>query len=153
MGSKTRNRKPKRESDPAKKSVPAEASGSWKKKKPVWRFSKFDSSHPKWGSSQVNYEELEAKLVSFEKMTWQEIDSASGGRSNGTNNHFLPIGEIDSDAQVRFAELHLEEFADNLYSLRVDGKHRLIGILTEGIFEFLWNDPDHEVCRSNKKHT
>lgn len=153
MGSKAKNRKPKRESDPAKKSVPAEASGSWKKKKPVWRFGKFDSSHPKWGSSRVDYEELETKLVSFENMTWQEIDSASGGRSNGTNNHFLPIEEIAPDAQVRFAELHLEEFSDNLYSLRINGKHRLIGILSEGIFEFLWNDPDHEVCRSNKKHT
>ena len=154
VGSKAKKKRPETEEGVKKgKSVSPKNSDSWKGKCPVWRFSKFDSSHPKWGSSQVNYEELEEKLISFEKMTWQEIDSASGGKSSGTNNHFLPIEEIESEAQVRLNELHFEEFSDNLYSLRINGKHRLIGILSDGIFEFLWNDPDHEVCRSRKKHT
>lgn len=154
MGFKANKKQPKIGHNPGKeKLVSPKNSDSWKMKQPVWRFSKFDSAHPKWGSSRVNYREIKDKLISFEKMTWQEIDSASGGRSNGTNNHFLPIDEIEPDAQARLYELHLEEFSDNIYSLRINGKHRLIGILTEGVFEFLWNDPDHEICKSNKKHT
>ena len=38
--------------------------------------------------------ELLKQLQSLERMTWQEILSASGGRTYGTNSHFIPIDDI-----------------------------------------------------------
>lgn len=48
------------------------------------------------------------KLISYEGMTWGEIQSASGGKSagNGTNNHFEYIVEMSKEAQKRAKELY-----------------------------------------------
>lgn len=83
------------------------------------------------------------KLSSYEGMTWAEIQSASGGKTKGTNNHFAYISKLDKEAQKRAMELHLD--VDELFSLRLTGTLRLYGILENGIFSIIWYDQNHEI--------
>lgn len=141
----TGNKKPKTDN--------SNAAEKWKNKNPVWRFHRFDGQHEKWGIENFNFPSILGQLASFERMNWQEIENVSGGRSSGTNHHFLPAARLDKKAVKRLQELKLTEFSDNIFSLRLNGKHRLIGILMNGTFDILWNDYDHEVCPSQKRNT
>lgn len=122
----------------------------YKKKFPVWRFNKYDKEHQKWCLHNKDfYSELMSKLIAFESMTWHQIEAASGGRSNGTNNHFILVSDLVKEAQKRLEELHL--YYDELFSLRLSGKERLFGILEDGVYHILWYDANHEICPSKKK--
>lgn len=130
---------------------------SYKKTKPVWSFDFADFEHEKWNilhSDFINKNQNKSifkSLKDFEGMTWQEIDSSSGGRAKGTNNHFIKFDQMIKDAQTRAIELNLFELCDSLYSLRLSGKQRLFGILYDGIFHIVWYDCEHEICPSGKK--
>lgn len=115
------------------------------KKHPVWAFQHCDLEHERWSLLNCNtfYEDIMDKLSSYERMTWAEIQSASGGKKKGTNNHFAYISKLDKEAQKRAMELHLD--VDELFSLRLTGTLRLYGILENGIFSIIWYDPNHEI--------
>lgn len=125
---------------------------SFLSKNPSWRFSQCDTSHEKW---KISANEIDTyifdKLQSFEKMTWSDVISASGGKSVGTNNHYIKVEHLSNEAQNRLEELKI--FEDDLFSLRLNNTIRLFGILEDGVFRVLWRDYNHEVCKSNKKHT
>jgi hypothetical protein len=88
-------------------------------------------------------------MQNFETMTWHEILKASGGRSNGNNNHEIPISDLCSDARKRLEELNLDD-TDSIFSLRLAGKQRIFGIKEKRVLKIIWFDPDHSVCPSNK---
>ena len=89
------------------------------------------------------------KLRDFETMTWAQIKRAAGGRRYGTNHHSLSIADdLGDGATVRARELRLG--VDELFSLRLTGKRRLIGIRSGRHFKVLWYDPEHEVAKRNK---
>ena len=115
------------------------------RKHPSWAFSLCDEEHPRWALCRVPnvYQEVVRKLQSFEGMTWAEIQSASGGRSHGTNSHFEPLSSLTKEARDRAAQIHLEE--DLIFSLRLDGKTRLFGTIEDGVFYIIWHDPSHEI--------
>ena len=54
---------------------------SYKQSKPVWSFDLADFDHDQWSLLNTDFIEKEIfkTLKAFEGMTWQEIDSASGG--------------------------------------------------------------------------
>ena len=137
----------------AKKLVHVEEPEAFLKKYPVWAFKHCDMENEKWSikKSTSFFNDILAKLISYEGMTWSEIQSASGGKSagNGTNNHFEYIAEMSKEAQKRARELRLD--VDQLFSLRLSGKERLYGILNNGIFSILWYDSKHEIYPSAKK--
>ena len=83
-------------------------------------------------------------MKAFEGMTWQEIDSASGGKKKGTNNHFIPFEDMIKDAQKRAENLNLLQH-ESLYSLRIKGAIRLFGVLNNGIYHIVWYDSDHAI--------
>lgn len=64
-----------------------------------------------------------------------------------------PAQTLSRAAVERLTDLHLEEFVDNLYSLRLNNTHRIIGIRDRQVFQILWWDPDHKVCPSAPKNT
>ena len=107
------------------------------KKHPVWAFQRCDLEHERWSllNCDTFYEDIMDKLSSYEGMTWAEIQSASGGKTKGTNNHFAYISKLDKEAQKRAMELHLD--VDELFSLRLTGTLRLYGILENGIFSIM----------------
>lgn len=81
-------------------------------------------------------------------MTWGALLTQSGGRKHGTNSHHIPMHKLIKEAQGRATELGIYE--DELLSLRLDGTHRVFGILTDGVLDIIWFDRDHEICPVNK---
>lgn len=143
---KTRNKQTPK-SAPLKKSLYEKSNPShYLGLSPRWAFKKMDTEHPRWaiGSCDSVYESIITKLRDYEGMTWQEIMSASGGRSSGTNNHFEDVADLCKEARDRMIELHMED-VDRIFSLRLTSKERLYGILEEGIFFVIWHDPNHEI--------
>lgn len=130
-------------------------------RKPTWRFQLIDMESPffnvrrykRGGRIYVIYEEILRKLKSFESMTWQEIDQQSRGNGH-SSNHFIPVEDLSKEAKRRLNELQQDDI-DQVYSISIGGKRRLIGIF-DGVgssFDVIWYDPDHKVCPSRKKHT
>lgn len=116
--------------------------------KPVWQFNRCDKE--KWPVKTPDFiYRIFDKLADYEKMTWQEIQSASGGKTHGTNSHFENVADLDKAAQKRLLELKLDD-TDQLFSLRLTGKERLYGILENGVFAVLWYDRKHEVYKVKK---
>lgn len=113
---------------------------------PVWSFKRLDDGYSKWGLAQSGdlMNNVVLKLKSIEGMTWQDIISASGGRSHGTNNHYEDVSDLIPEAQERWNALHYDDY-DKIFSLRLTGTHRLYGILEEGIFYIVWLDQNHEI--------
>lgn len=124
-------------------------------KHPTWRFSKRDRQHEKRCIKDGEFDKiLVEKLDSFETMTWKEIMEATCGRDHNTRNHFIGCDKLTKEAQSRLKELKLYEKADgSFFSLSLNNRIRLWGILVGGIFEIIWLDNEHEVYKYNKKHT
>lgn len=139
------------ENNCSKTPVIKEEKSSYLDKNPVWSFKKMDEHHERWSISNVSdvYSSIISKLKSYEGMTWDEILKAAGGRTKGNNNHFESVDSVSKSAQERWKELKLEEY-DSLFSLRLTGTNRLIGILDDGIFYIIWFDKDHEVYKVKK---
>ena len=114
---------------------------------PVWQLSLIDSDGG-WGWKKIGKDRwlnlVLPKLRDFEKMTWAEIE--------GSQSHFINTNSISKDAQKRLADLNLDDL-DQVFSLRLQGKPRLIGKRIGYIFQIIWFDFDHEVCPSKKKYT
>ncbi|HEM3526233.1 TPA: hypothetical protein U1B46_000849 [Streptococcus suis] len=124
---------------------------AYKQQKPRWSFELADLDHSKWSILNNDFveKELFRKLKDFEGMTWQAIDSSSGGRTHGTNSHFIKIEDLIKEARDRAAELNLTIY-ESLYSLRLQSKIRLFGVLKEGVFHIVWYDCEHAICPSKK---
>lgn len=134
-------KQPKRVEDPQ----------SFMGKYPVWSFKFLDNGYTKWGFAHTDKLLIDVicKLKDNEGMTWGQIFSAAGGRSHGTNSHYVNISELTPEAQKRWRDLNLEEY-DQAFSLRLSNLHRLYGVLQDGIFRIVWYDQNHEVYAVKK---
>lgn len=109
-----------------------------------WSFSIFDMKGPfGWSvcSVQILEKVLKPRLSSFETMTWGEIER------NG-QSHAIQRDRLSKEAQNRLVEIKREDI-DEIFSLRIDGRKRVIGVRDKDIFMFLWWDPHHKVCPSS----
>lgn len=119
--------------------------GTTEHQTPAWQFHRCDEDHSLWGWSKLqNNEHLEIikSLHGFEKMTWNQIKQAAGGRSSGTNSHSLPIDGFSKEAKKRLEQLKLDD-NDELFSLRLNNTLRLYGIRDGRVLRFIWRDPHH----------
>ena len=80
------------------------------------------------------------RLGEFEGMTFEELKAQKC--------HDLATESVSSVALRRLEKITLDDAADMLYSLRIDGKRRIIGIRHLGVVHNLWWDPEHEVSPS-----
>lgn len=138
-------------------------------KRPAWRFSRADTEHAKWSVLDIHediaYDESDPggtsilhifsqsidkvlfdSLKKRESTIWSVLLTQSGGRTHGTNSHHVEVYKLTDEAQKRAVELGIDE--DELFSLRIDGTHRVWGILQDGILDVIWFDRDHSVCPS-----
>lgn len=123
-------------------------------KSPAWAFSRCDTgqwSFTKEAIEDFFWNEILPFLQNMERRTWSDIF-----RNAAKQNHLIDAASLNLVAQKRLAELHIEEEA--IYSLRLQGTHRLYGYMDGSTFVILWFDPNHGdndtcVCRSHKKHT
>ena len=85
------------------------------------------------------------KLRHLEKQTWQEILNASGGKTagHGNNNHFIMSNQLPRTELRDFIKIGYMDLFDKVFSLRLSGTERLIGVVNMNCFEILWFDPSH----------
>ena len=120
---------------------------SWIGWSPSWNFSICDFEHPKWSLSNSDiYNDIIPKLCSFERQKWSEITCSDG-------SHWIECYKFCKEAQERLKAVPRYSEYDTLFSLRLTGTHRLFGYIDNGIFFIIWNDTNHEICPSHKKHT
>ncbi len=81
------------------------------------------------------------KLKNFEKMKWKDI--------SGKNHHYLDYLSLSKKAKKELERIDVQE----VFSFRLSGRNRLIGIRENECFYIIWWDSDHSFCPSNKKHT
>ncbi|MBC7873326.1 MAG: hypothetical protein H7Y01_04980 [Ferruginibacter sp.] len=118
--------------------------------RPVWSFSQLDFYAEVGGWIHLQPEDRDALLARFrdwEKMTWAEI--LSEGRKQ---NHSIFVSKCSDKAQERLEHLKLDDL-EELMSLRVSSRARVIGIRVREVFRILWWDPEHAVCPSHLKGT
>ena len=145
--------------------------GSFFSKSPSWRFSRADLDHYKWSildshedvvqdpndpnealilhqfSKSIDCNLLDS-LKARESTTWGDLLTQNGGRKRGTNSHNIPMNDLIKEARQRATEIGLVE--DGLLSLRLDGTHRVFGVMDAGVLNIIWFDRKHEICPSNK---
>ncbi len=123
--------------------------GSFYARKPAWRIGQLELVDP-FGWHAVSRDDLDRirqRLASFESMTWSQI-LVDGEKQN----HSVRVSDLQAYARRRLDELKILQ--DELISLRVTGKERIWGYPAGGgTLTVLWWDPEHQVCRSIKKHT
>lgn len=97
------------------------------------------------------FNKIYPKLRSFEDSTWDEIDRAT--HDNGKScNHNNSIQDLTKMAKNRLDELKYSDRSE-IYSLRLGNTIRIYGFRELNYLDIIWIDPDHQVCKSNKKHT
>ena len=130
-----------------KKPVIAQKTGGYYDKSPTFSFCRYDANAP-WANSDDKKPTVDSvfnSLRGLESLSWREIMQASGGKSAGTNSHFVDIVKLASVAVSRLSQLSLDE--NQLFSMRVQNKVRLWGLIEpDGAFYVLWFDPEHKVC-------
>ncbi len=94
--------------------------------------------------SQQDARDVLKKLKAFESMTWHEME--------GGENHLIPAPNLIAEAQKRLEEIQKDD-VEEVFSLRINARQRVIGIRRGATLYFLWWDPLHEVCPSPKGHT
>lgn len=94
---------------------------------PVFSFRKYDSeaTWSKPSDGKPSTDTLFASLRSICYTTWGEIFKASGGRSYGTNSHYICVDKLCKEAQQRVESIGVNE--SELFSLRISGTVRLWG--------------------------
>ncbi|MXZ48867.1 MAG: hypothetical protein F4Z13_06455 [Candidatus Dadabacteria bacterium] len=143
-------KRPKRKANPDPKKSPQIQTGvqeSFQGHKIRWSFSILDMGGPfGWSKCSVSVlnDVLKPRLSNFETMTWAEIESH--------RHHSIPTGDLSTQAQKRLSDKKLSD-VDEVFSLAIGSKERIIGIRDRDVFKLLWWDPKHEVCPSTKRHT
>ena len=118
---------------------------------PTFSFRKYDGGAP-WAipTGKLTSDSVFVNLRDLECTTWGDVVKASGGRTQGTNSHFIPIDKLSKTAKQRATDMQLDE--SELFSLRLQGTVRLWGIIEpeNGCFYVVWFDPNHQVYPVDK---
>ncbi len=149
MAKKGKKARVSREPNSGKPKIAANPDGH-DKQKVSWQFARADLQHDKWGWHLLSHQDfvdmfLQGALPNLETQTWAELKS-------GKQHHSIEVQSLCKDAQRRLEELQLDD-QDEVFSLRLSGQHRIFGFREGAALKILWNDPLHEICPSNKKHT
>ncbi len=120
---------------------------------PLWSFALLDiegswrENNARGISAQLLLSDVLPKLKNRESMTWTEILQETHGKTGKSKNHAVSIAKIIKEANERLTQLKLEDI-DELFSLRLQGKHRVWGIREGRILKIIWLDEDHTVYPS-----
>ena len=90
------------------------------------------------------------KIIQYSARTWRDIRTETHGDDNRTKHHSLSYDQLSESARERIAKLHLDDYIDAIFSMRLDNKTRIIGLRNGQFFVVKWFDPDHKFCPSNK---
>jgi len=94
-------------------------------------------------------EAIFAALLAISKQTWAEIKQAT--HNNGkSRSHVLSEDSLTREAFKRINALGLQEESDDIFSLRINAKIRIIGIRMQQRFVVKWYDPKHQFSQSSR---
>ena len=146
----SRDKHPKTRAVPVLAKEPkATEARSFHNDRPSWRIGRMDLFDP-FGWHTVDADRLQyirEKLGQFESRTWAEILIHAKKQ-----NHSISVDDLCKEARDRLDSLFQGNIdVDELVSLRLSGKERVWGILSEGVLSLLWWDPEHAVCPLHAK--
>ena len=142
------NKKTKQEYTPVveKKTKQEKNPGNYDSQKASWRFHRFWKKST-WPLNVNNWKDWEKeilpKLIENQELTWADI--------KGKKNHNVDLSGLTKAGEKELERLNLD--IDRVFSLRLTGKKRIIGILDRGVLEIICYTPNHEFTQSNLKHT
>lgn len=86
-------------------------------------------------------------LCEMSNVTWAEIRNqvTSTKRQTRRRHHEMSFGNVCAEAQRRLQERRLDERFESFFRFRLDGRGRLWGFESNGVFYPLWWDPNHRV--------
>ena len=116
-----------KEPKPAKWTVYREDPGSTDSQRPIWSFRRGDWDGP-WPPNSPEFgPEVVKVLAEHDGMTWANIKQATKGRRGTSKSHSIDVAKGLTDAaKKRAREINLD--TDEVFSLRIDGKKRIIGV-------------------------
>lgn len=83
------------------------------------------------------------RLHGFECLNWEQMKA--------TGSHDIEFSRLSKEAQQRIREFYDDE--RDVYSLKIEGRLRVVGFRDGAICRIIWFDPEHAVCISHLKHT
>lgn len=114
-----------------------------------WSFKSYYSEHECWcgldGNDVIN--NIIHKLEDYSTQTWSIVKTACGGKgkNGGSNNHFISANNLPKKYKEQYIESKYMRDYEQVFSLRLTAKKRLIGYVSMGTFYPLWYDNDHSV--------
>jgi len=88
----------------------------------------------------MNCENVLGKIIHYSMKIWREIKRETHDATNKTKHHHLDYDHLSDSAKQRIARLRLESDIDNIYSMRLGNKTRIIGLQDREFFVVKWFD-------------
>lgn len=95
-------------------------------------------------------DEIFDKLIQFSKRTWSELKKETHDKGK-SSHHFLSDTMLSREAEERISCLRLDERRDQIFSVHLNNKCRIIGLRDGAKFIVKWYDPEHQFCPSTKR--
>lgn len=137
--------------------IPGTPSTNTSRERPVFCFQYADRAtpHPWRFTGDSHGAELINRFCEFAALTWGDIErQRTGGKSRHRKHHGIEVSSLVPDAQSDLMKRQLtERFGDSIFRFRFGGEQRLWGFRSGATFHVVWWDPDHEVCKNEKRHT
>jgi hypothetical protein len=94
------------------------------------------------GLAPMDCKDLLTKIIHFSGRTWSEMDRG--------DHHYLSYDSLCGEAKERIRRLRLEDQIEAVFSIKLNGPTRVIGLRYDEKFIVKWYDPNHEFCPSSK---
>jgi len=130
---------------------------STERSKQVWIFDSVDRNG-RFGfvpsRKEMKCNDILEKIIHFSMKSWSEIMAER--HNSKSKHHFLSYESLSKEARERVAALHLDDHSDDdkedrIFSMRLDGKTRILGLRDGEKFIVKWFDPNHEFAPSSDK--
>lgn len=90
----------------------------------------------------INSKCILSRLASFENMNWSDIKNQTHDKNKSSNHFIEDFSKLCKKAKRRLRDLNILE---DFFSLRLENKKRIYGILRSNVLEILWYDNNHEI--------
>lgn len=114
-----------------------------------WSFKSYYREHECWCGLDGNdvITNIIHKLEDYSTQTWSIVKTASGGKgkNGGSNSHYIPANKLPKGYQEKYIKDGYMRNFEQVFSLRLTSKKRLIGYVSNGTFYPLWYDNDHSI--------
>lgn len=112
----------------------------------VWSFDKVDRNDQfrfSCDRQDMQHDQLLNHIIQFSGRTWADIKQDTHDEKNKSKHHELDFDSLSKSAQARVLAMHIE---DDIFSLALTNKLRIIGVRDGRVFRAIWFDPEHEFC-------